>query len=74
MNKKKEFLQVDPGVAEGTKSLDELAEEVGAFEKPKRPVPVEQPETNPDHGPTSRMPEEHMIPLEEAAEGLEKKE
>ena len=74
MEKEKEYLHPDPGVTKGEKTLDELGEETGVFEKPKRPVPVEQPEMNPDHGPEHRMPKEHMVPLGEAAEGLEKKE
>lgn len=53
---------------------DEVIEKYGLDKPPKRPVPVERPEFNPDTGPVYRMPEEHMIPLEEAAKDLEKKE
>ena len=57
MEKRKEYLEVDRGVAEGTKTLDELAEQVGAHKRPARPVGVDRPETNPDHGPVREMPQ-----------------
>lgn len=66
--------EVDPGVAKGEKTMDELVSELGLDKRPARPVGVEQPETSPDHGPVRRMPEEHMIPLQKAGEKLEKKE
>lgn len=76
MNKEKEYLEVDRGVAEGTKTLDELAEESGVFEKPARPVPVEEPVLSPEHedAPEHVVPKEHDIPLEEAAERLNENE
>ncbi len=74
MNKEKEYMEVDKEVAEGSKTLDELAEETGVFDKPNRPVPVDEPEFNPDHGPEHTVPPEHDIPLDEAAEQVDKKE
>lgn len=73
MENEKEYLQVDPGVAKGEKSLDELAEELGVDKPPNRPVEVTQPETNPDHGPEHELPEEHQVPVEEAIDKVKEK-
>lgn len=73
MEKEKEYLKPDPEVARGNKTLDTLAEELGVDKPPARPVPVEGPELNPEHGKEWTVPKEHQIPLEQAADELKKK-